>query len=218
MDRGPILDYTEALRGNLYIVSAPSGSGKTTLLDQLMTRFDDLIFSVSFTTRKPRGQERHGVEYFFVNAADFLDMAERNEFLEWAEVHGNYYGTGRKFVEDNLNAGRSVILDIDVQGKSLVQEKMPDAVTIFLMPPSYAELARRLRSRELEDDETIRLRLAIAKKEIQRYRDYDYIVVNDDIGRSLAELEAVIRAAAVRPTSQQDRIESIIESFGGTDC
>jgi guanylate kinase len=134
MDRGPILDYTVGLRGNLYIVSAPSGSGKTTLLDQLMTRFDDLIFSVSFTTRKPRGQERHGVEYFFVNAADFLDMAERNEFLEWAEVHGNYYGTGRKFVEDNLNAGRSVILDIDVQGKSLVQEKMPDAVTIFLMP------------------------------------------------------------------------------------
>lgn len=206
------------LRGNLYIVSAPSGSGKTTLLDHLMTRFDNLIFSVSYTTRKPRGQERDGVEYFFVNPAEFLDMAERNEFLEWAEVHGNYYGTGRQFVEDNLNAGRSVILDIDVQGKSLVQEKIPDAVTVFLMPPSYDELARRLRSRELEDVETIRLRLAIAKKEIQRYRDYDYIVVNDEIERSLAELEAVIRAAGARPASQQDRIEKIIESFGGTDC
>jgi guanylate kinase len=206
------------LRGNLYIVSAPSGSGKTTLLDQLMTRFDDLIFSVSYTTRKPRGQERHGVEYFFVNPGEFLEMAERNEFLEFAEVHGNYYGTGRQFVEENLDTGKSVILDIDVQGKSLVKEKMPEAVTVFLMPPSYEELSRRLRSRKLEDDETVRLRLAIAKKEIQRYGDYDYIVVNDEIERSLAELEAIIRASGLRPASRRDRIEDIIKSFGGTDC
>jgi guanylate kinase len=145
-------------------------------------------------------------------------MAERNEFLEFAEVHGNYYGTGRQFVEENLDTGKSVILDIDVQGKSLVKEKMPEAVTVFLMPPSYEELSRRLRSRKLEDDETVRLRLAIAKKEIQRYGDYDYIVVNDEIERSLAELEAIIRASGLRPASRRDRIEDIIKSFGGTDC
>jgi len=183
-----------------------------------MTRFDDLIFSVSYTTRKPRGQERHGTEYFFVNPGEFLAMAERNEFLEFAEVHGNYYGTGRQFVEENLEGGRSVMLDIDVQGKGLVKEKMPEAVTIFLMPPSYEELSRRLRSRKLEDDQTVRLRLAIAKKEIQRYGDYDYIVVNDEIERSLAELEAIIRASGLRPASQRDHIEDIIKSFGGTDC
>jgi guanylate kinase len=206
------------LRGNLYIVSAPSGSGKTTLLDQLINKFDDLIFSVSYTTRKPRGTERDGVEYFFVGRDEFIGMVERAEFLEWAEVHGNFYGTSRRFVDENLDAGRSVILDIDVQGKSLVQEKVPGAITVFLLPPSYAELERRLKERRLEDDETIRMRLAIAKKEIQRYRDYDYIVVNDRLEESARVLEAVIRAGAARPSNQDTRIKAIIDTFGGVDC
>ena len=206
------------MRGNLYIVSAPSGSGKTTLLDQLITQFDDLIFSVSYTTRQPRGTEKNGVEYFFVARDEFLGMVERGEFLEWAEVHGNFYGTSREFVEENLAAGRSVILDIDVQGKGLVQERLSDAVTIFLLPPSFGELERRLKARQLEDDETIRMRLAIAKKEIQRYRDYDYIVVNDKIEESAMVLESVIRAGAARPANQEARIGKIIDSFGGVDC
>ena len=206
------------MRGNLYIVSAPSGSGKTTLLDRIVARFDDLIFSVSYTTRQPRGRERHGVEYFYVGRDEFLGMAERGEFIEWAEVHGNCYGTSRRFVDENLEAGKSVILDIDVHGKDQVQEKVAGAVTIFLLPPSYGELERRLKARQLEDEATIRMRLAIAKKEIQRYRDYDYIIVNDKIDESGVALEAVIRAGAARPVNQEARIREIIQSFGGADC
>ena len=213
-----ILRYINELRGNLYIVSAPSGSGKTTLLDKLITKFDDLIFSVSYTTRQPRGEEKDSVEYFFVGRDEFRQMVEREEFLEFAEVHGNFYGTSRQFVDENREAGRSVILDIDVQGKVLVQEKVPDAVTVFLMPPSYGELERRLNARQLEDDATIRMRLAIAKKEIQRYGDYDYIVINDKIDESAMVLEAVIRAGAARPANQEARIKEIIDSFGGVDC
>ncbi len=206
------------MRGNLYIVSAPSGSGKTTLLDRIVAKFDGLIFSVSYTTRQPRGRERHGVEYFFVGRDEFLGMVERGEFIEWADVHGNYYGTSRRFVDENLETGKSVILDIDVHGKDQVQEKVPDAVTIFLLPPSYGELERRLKARQLEDEATIRMRLAIAKKEIQRYRDYDFIIVNDKIDESGVALEAVIRAGAARPVNQEARIREIIQSFGGADC
>ena len=206
------------MRGNLYIVSAPSGSGKTTLLDRIVAKFDDLIFSVSYTTRQPRGRERHGVEYFVVGRDEFLGMVERGEFIEWADVHGNYYGTSRRFVDENLETGKSVILDIDVHGKDQVQEKVPDAVTIFLLPPSYGELERRLKARQLEDEATIRMRLAIAKKEIQRYRDYDFIIVNDKIDESGVALEAVIRAGAARPVNQEARIREIIQSFGGADC
>jgi guanylate kinase len=213
-----IVRYINQLRGNLYIVSAPSGSGKTTLLDQLITKFGDLLFSVSYTTRQPRGEEKDGVEYFFVGRDEFRQMVKREEFLEFAEVHGNFYGTSRQFVDQNLTSGRSVILDIDVQGKLLVQEKVPDAVTVFLMPPSYRELERRLKARQLEDGETIRMRLAIARKEIQRYGDYDYIVVNDKIVESAVVLEAVIRAGAARPANQEARIKEIIDSFGGVDC
>ena len=206
------------MRGNLYIVSAPSGSGKTTLLDRIVAKFDDLIFSVSYTTRRPRGRERDGVEYFFVGRDEFHGMVNRGEFIEWADVHGNYYGTSRRFVDENLENGKSVILDIDVHGKEQVQEKVPDAVTIFLLPPSYGELERRLKARQLEDEETIRMRLAMAKKEIQRYRDYDYIIVNDKIDESGVALEAVIRAGAARPVNQETRISEIIQSFGGADC
>lgn len=206
------------MRGNLYIVSAPSGSGKTTLLDQIVTKFDDLIFSVSYTTRQPRGRERDGVEYFYVGRDQFLGMVEREEFIEWAEVHGNLYGTSRRFVDENLEAGKGVILDIDVDGKGQVKEQIPDAVTIFLLPPSYEELERRLKARQLEDEATIRMRLAIAKKEIQRYRDYDYIIVNDKLDESRVALEAVIRAGAARPMKQDARIGAIIHSFGGADC
>ena len=206
------------MRGNLYIVSAPSGSGKTTLLGQLISKFDDLIFSVSYTTRRPRGNERDGVEYFFVGRDAFLDMVQRGDFIEWAEVYGHLYGTSRAFVEENLEAGRNVILDIDVQGMKRVQEQAPDAVKVFVLPPSYEELARRLKERRLEDDETIRTRLAIARREIERYRDYDFIVVNDTIEESTRILESVIRAGAARPANQEARIGEIIASFGGVDC
>ncbi len=205
------------MRGNLYIVSAPSGSGKTTLLQHLIARFDNLVFSVSHTTRKPRGGEENGVEYFFVNREEFQEMADGGQFLEWAEYHGNLYGTSRQFVEENVLAGLNVILDIDVQGAVQVKEKNGDAVTVFLLPPSYSELERRLRERRLEDDETIRKRLAIAKWEILRYRDYDYVIVNDIIEDAVPLLAAIVLAGSARPKYQDDRIREIIASFGGRD-
>ena len=205
------------MRGNLYIVSAPSGSGKTTLLQHLVTKFDHLLFSISYTTRAPRGHEEDGTEYFFIDRDEFQGMVDRREFLESAEYHGNLYGTSRHFVEENIASGRAVILDIDVQGAQQVKDQIEGAVTIFLMPPSFTELERRLKERRLEDDETIRRRLAIAKKEILRYNDYDYVVINDKIDESFGLLEAIVRSGSARPVYQEERIREIIASFGGMD-
>jgi guanylate kinase len=206
-----------SMRGNLYIVSAPSGSGKTTLLRQLIAGFDSLIFSISYTTRAPRQGESDGVDYFFIDRDEFLRRVEAEEFLEWAEYQGNLYGTSRGFVEEKVSTGCSVILDIDVQGARQVREQVPGAVTVFLLPPSYAELERRLRERGVQDDETIRMRLAIARREITRYRDYDYIVVNEELSESLALLGAIVRSDSARPERQETRIRDIIRSFGGAD-
>ncbi len=201
----------------MYIVSAPSGSGKTTLVQHLIRNFEDLTFSVSYTTRSPRAGEANHVDYFFVDRAEFKAMVEGGDFLEWAEYHGNLYGTSRKFVEDNLAAGRNVILDIDVQGARQVKSAMSGAVTVFLMPPSFDELERRLRSRRLEDEETIRKRLAIAKSEISCYRDYDHVVVNDKLDEAIPQLDAIVRAGAAPPPGEADRIHQIIATFGGLD-
>ena len=203
------------MRGNLYIVSAPSGSGKTTLLQHLVTKFDHLLFSISYTTRAPRGHEEDGTEYFFIDRDEFQGMVDRREFLESAEYHGNLYGTSRQFVEENIASGHAVILDIDVQGAQQVKDQIEGAVTIFLMPPSFTELERRLKERRLEDDETIRRRLAIAKKEILRYNDYDYVVINDKLDESFGLLEAIVRSGSARPIYQEERIREIIAYFGG---
>jgi len=204
------------MRGNLYIVSAPSGSGKTTLLQNLLRTFKDLRFSVSYTTRKPRGGERNGVDYFFVDRPAFMQMVERGDFLEWAEYYGQLYGTSRSFVEQELENGKDIVLDIDVQGARQVKKKIPDAKAVFIMPPSFRELERRLRSRMLESDEAIRRRLDIAKGEIRFYRDYDYIIINDVLENSIQLLEAIVGNVYVVPATQQQRIEEIIASFGGT--
>ena len=204
------------MRGNLYIVSAPSGSGKTTLLQNLLRTFSELRFSVSYTTRSPRVGEHHGVDYFFVDRATFMQMVERGEFLEWAEYYGQLYGTGRSFVETQLENGRDIILDIDVQGARQVKAKFAKATAIFIMPPSFSELERRLRFRMLESDEDIRRRLDIAKEEIRFYRDYDYIVINDILENSITLLESIVRCGGAIPARQQRRIEEIIASFGGT--
>ena len=201
--------------GNLYIVSAPSGSGKTTLLQHLLRSFKDLKFSVSFTTRCPRQGEQNGVDYFFTDREAFLKMAERGEFLEWAEFNGQLYGTGRAFVEQQLREGKNVILDIDVQGARQVKSKLKDANAIFVLPPSYEELKRRLKARMLEPDDVIQRRLEIAKGEILFYRDYDYIIINDILDNSIGLLESIVRSGTAVPRCQQSRIEEIIASFGG---
>ena len=203
------------MHGNLYIVSAPSGSGKTTLLQNLLRTFNELRFSVSYTTRSPRVGEQHGVDYFFVDRPAFLGMVERGEFLEWAEYYSQLYGTARSFVEKQLFDGSDVILDIDVQGARQVKAKVPAATAIFILPPSFAELERRLRARMQESDEAIRRRLEIAKGEILFYRDYDYIVINDVLDNSVTLLQSIIRSGSAAPAKQECRIEEIIASFGG---
>ncbi len=203
------------MRGNLYIVSAPSGSGKTTLLQHLLRRLKDLKFSVSYTTRRPRQGEQNGMDYFFIDRASFLRMVDSGQFLEWAEFNGELYGTGRVFVDEQLGAGKDVILDIDVQGTKQVRSKVPDATAVFILPPSFAELERRLKMRMLEPADVIRRRLEIAKDEIQFYRDYDYIIVNDVLQNSILLLESIVRSGTVKPRRQQARVEEIIASFGG---
>ena len=203
------------MHGNLYIVSAPSGSGKTTLLQHLLRSLKDLKFSVSYTTRRPRQGEQNGVDYFFTDRASFQSMVGSGAFLEWAEFNGQLYGTARAFVHEQLEAGNDVILDIDVQGARQVKSKMPNAKAIFIMPPSFAELERRLKARMLEPDEVIRRRLEIAKGEIQFYRDYDYIIINDILENSVFLLESIVRSGTAVPDRQQARVEEIIASFGG---
>jgi guanylate kinase len=203
------------MRGNLYIVSAPSGSGKTTLLQHLLRSFDDLKFSVSHTTRAPRQGEKEAVDYYFTDRTTFMRMVDRGEFLEWAEFNGQLYGTTRAFVEEQIGAGRDVILDIDVQGAKQVKNTIRDATAIFVLPPSFEELKRRLTDRMLESDDVIRRRLEIAKREILYYRDYDYIIINDILENSIRLLESIIRSGTAKPRRQQSRIEEIIASFGG---
>jgi guanylate kinase len=205
-----------SMRANLYIVSAPSGSGKTTLLQRLLPAFSDLRFSISHTTRQPRSGETNGVDYFFVDRPEFLNMVDRGAFLEWAEYYGQLYGTSHHFVEQKLSEGCDVILDIDVQGARQVKSRIPDAIAVFILPPSFSELERRLRSRRLESDEAIHRRLEIAKGEIPYYRDYDYIVVNEVLENSIQLLESIVRSGHAVPSRQQARIEEIIASFGGS--
>lgn len=204
------------MRGSLYIVSAPSGSGKTTLLQRLLRSITELKFSVSYTTRPPRPEEQEGIDYFFTSHSAFLGMADRGEFLEWAEYQGQLYGTGRAFVEKHLEAGDDVILDIDIQGARQVKQKIQDATLVFVLPPSFDELERRLKARMMESDDSIRRRLQIARGEILFFRNYDYIIINDLLENSILLLESIVRSGRATPARQQRRIEEIIASFGGT--
>lgn len=193
------------MSGIVYIVSAPSGSGKSTLTAEMLKVVPDLEFSISYTTRCPRGSEKHGREYFFVRRADFERMIRDHEFLEYAEVFGHYYGTARHFVDEAKNRGKDLLLDIDVQGASQVKERLPDAVSIFILPPSRSELERRLRRRnesDKVDDEVIERRLSAAGREIENYPAYDYILVNDQLEHSIDELKAVILGERVRRSEE----------------
>lgn len=186
---GPLKSMT---KGDLFIVSAPSGAGKSTILRSVLSRMDGIAFSISHTTRPMRAGEQEGVDYFFVSQERFQEMVRQDAFLEWAEVHGNFYGTSKGFVEEVRSSGRDVVLDIDVQGAFQVKEKVPDAVLVFVLPPSMEELERRLRHRGTEDDSTISLRLANARAELEAVSRYDFIVVNDELERAVQGMEAII--------------------------
>lgn len=207
-----------ARSGALIIVSGPSGAGKSALVNQVMRRIPGLRFSVSYTTRAPRGNERDSVEYFFVDRNDFRSLIEKDELLEWAEVHGNYYGTSRSFVEETTACGKDVVLDIDVQGARIVREKCAESIAVLILPPSYEVLRQRLRNRGLDDEQVIEKRLRIAGQEISRYREYDYVIVNDDLDSSMRELESIIVGARCRMTAQIESAEAVVATFGGLDA
>ena len=202
-------------RGTLIVVSAPSGAGKSSLAERVLKRVSDLRFSISYTTRAPRGNEQHGVDYYFVSEEEFSAMRERDEFLECAEVHGYLYGTHEKPIEEMLSQGFDVMLDIDVQGAEQVRRRIPEAVLIFILPPSSEVLEARLRARNLNAPADIERRLRNAAIEVQLYERFDYAVLNDDLDRALDQLEAIIVAERCRPFRQRNRIESVIATFGG---
>lgn len=203
-------------RGTVFIVSAPSGSGKSTLVTTLLERIPNLAFSISYTTRKPRGAEVNGKEYFFVDEAEFKRMIAEDQFIEYAKVFDHYYGTARAYLERALVEGKDLILDIDTDGAAQVKNRLPEAVSIFIMPPSYQALKARLENRRQDSPETIQKRLDWAsQKEIYRYRSYDYIVVNEELSQSFDLMRSIILAERCRKSRMDHRVQSIIKSFGG---
>jgi len=188
-------------RGHLYVIAAPSGAGKTSLLHALMQHRPGLSFSVSCTTRAPRPHERDGQDYHFVSRAEFERLVAAGEFIEHADVFGNLYGTRRAVVESVLTGGRDLLLEIDWQGARQVRERLPEAIQIFILPPSRAELEKRLRSRATDSPAAIARRLAESVIEMSHWREFDYVVVNGDFEQALAELESIFegRGAACRP-------------------
>ena len=195
------------------MISAPSGSGKTTLVQKLLASFDDLRFSVSYTTRAPRGAERDGVEYHFVTRDEFQEKIRKGAFLEWAEVHGNLYGTSKLETERIRAGGQDILLDVDVQGADQVRKAEPEAVTMFVMPPSFQVLEERLRGRKQDSPEVIEGRLAGARREVDRYRDYHYVLVNDGIEETAELLKSIVLAERARPHLLEERLRPILESF-----
>ncbi|MDH4236165.1 MAG: guanylate kinase [Nitrospira sp.] len=185
-------------RGILFIISAPSGAGKTTLCKQLAASIPGLWHSVSYTTRKPRGGEESGREYFFVDETAFQNMVARNEFLEYAHVYGNWYGTPRKALMDKMEQGIDVLLEIDVQGALQIKKKFEDGVYIFILPPSLDTLRVRLQGRASDSQEEIVRRLQRVKEEVWSFREYYYIVRNDDLTQSLRELQSIFLAERIK--------------------
>jgi len=185
--------------GKLFILSAPSGAGKTTILKKVMAKLERLAFSVSHTTRPPRGTEKNGVDYHFVTVAEFQRMQKQDLFLEWAEVHGNYYGTSRPSVLEQLELGQDIILDIDIQGAAIInRDKSVQSVTVFVAPPSLTELESRLRGRGTDSNETIELRMRNAAQEMAAAKDYDYLVINDKLEDAVITMQSVIIAERSR--------------------
>jgi guanylate kinase len=225
--------------GILFIISAPSGSGKSTLVNALRSQVGGIDFSISWTTRQPRGSEQTGREYHFTTREEFERMIAAGEFLEYAEVFGNYYGTARRSLDEATAVGRDLLLDIDVQGAGQVRLKLPEAVTIFVMPPNPKVLRTRLRNRSRAegnvDEAVLDRRTSAARKEIENYRQYRYILVNDVLERAVAQLEAIVQvermkqdgkpldkrtkreleiAEGCREVNSRERLRPILESFG----
>ena len=219
---------------NVFIISAPSGSGKSTLVNEIRQMVSNLSFSISYTTRKPRGSEQNGREYSFISRDEFESMIRKDEFLEYARVfETDYYGTAKRFLKKAEEEGKDLLLDIDVQGAAQIKSKLPDAVSIFILPPNRTELEQRLRSRGQDSEEKIHRRLEEARREIENYDKYDYILVNDRLADSVEALKAILLSqrstrqgrtdATLSATAEKYRLENvrqrlqpILQSFGKT--
>lgn len=201
------------MSGHLFIVSAPSGAGKTTLVRLLLEKDPGIRVSISSTTRPPRTGENDGREYHFVDVQYFLEMVSRGDFLEWAEVHGNYYGTSRRWIEAEMTAGRDVLLEIDWQGAQQVRKAFPAAIGIFILPPSLEELKSRLSGRGTDSAETIARRIAAARDEMRHVDEFDYVIINDDLQQALGNLRSIVSATRLQYTTQRERHSSLFATL-----
>lgn len=190
-------------RGLCFVLSSPSGAGKTTISRKLLDADAELSISISCTTRSPRPGEVDGKDYFFISKEKFRDMVNNNEFIEHAEVFGNFYGTPKTFVESKLLEGKDIIFDIDWQGTEQLAQKLPhDVVSVFVLPPSMQELERRLKERAQDDEETVRKRMKKASREISHWDDYDYVIVNIDVAQALKDVKNILKAERLKRTRQ----------------
>jgi guanylate kinase len=197
----------------VFIISAPSGSGKSTLVHQLLKTVPNLVFSISYTTRQPRPTETNGVDYIFISRKDFEERLSHGEFLEYAEVFGNYYGTNRETFESATHQGKDLVLDIDVQGARQLKVAIPQAISIFVLPPSRDVLEQRLRSRSQDSEEVIQRRLRGAAEEVQNYTQYDFVLINRDIEEASARLATIVKAERLRKARMEEEVRPILQSF-----
>lgn len=200
-------------RGTLFVVSSPSGGGKGTLIRRVLEVVDNLSYSVSYTTRGPRPNEVNGREYFFVDLATFEEMIADGEFLEWACVHGNYYGTSRRQIAEKTASGVDIVLEVDVQGAASVRQLLMDSVSVFILPPSYAVLKERLCARGTDSPENLELRMRNAPEELKQYSSFDYVIINDEIERAVGELASIIYAERARCVRQESLVRKVITEF-----
>ena len=200
-------------RGTLIVVSSPSGGGKGTLIDRVLKTVPGVSYSISYTTRAPRPGEQNGSEYFFVSTSEFEAMIGRSDLLEWANVYGYLYGTSRALVENERAAGRDIILEIDVQGATSVRQLIDDAVTVFILPPSFELLRQRLVARGTDSKADLERRLRGAPAEVEQYKDFQYVILNDDINRASAQLASVIYAERARRERQEARLADTLADF-----
>lgn len=201
------------MKGNLIIISSPSGGGKGTLIKEILKTTPDIGYSVSYTTRPAREGEENGRDYLFVTYQEFSDLIKQNEFLEYAEVHGNFYGTSKTRVNRETDNGRDVILEIDVQGAENIIRDFPDAVSIFILPPSFEILRERLTTRATETNENLALRLKNSFGEVQKFKEFQYIVINDEKLKATDDLRTIILAERLKRVRQTEAIQGILDSF-----